>query len=175
MSLGEINVAISATNEGLSHLEEVTQAKSDETFVVMTEKIPRQVDYRETITRQALDLTEHIAMINSQKDANTKLNECLIISDRKAMLLEKQVEIQRFLISKLKYEVREKEMHIAQLNAKIEQKNESIVYLTESLTDTDEGTASPRGEDIKDAIEEIKELLAELKRERNLKRKHDDE
>ena len=165
MSLGEIKDSM-ATKEALSHLEEITQAKSDEirsSFVEMKEKI--QVDYKETITRQAVTITDQALTIMSQQEANSKLNECLVINDRKTIGLERQNEGQRFIIAKLNAErdhtakeTKEKDLIILQLTKEIHcLRNQSV--------------ATGMGDDNTGILNQYKELLAEFKA--GMKRKHE--
>ena len=152
-----------ATKDGLSHLQEITQTNSDEiksSFVEMKEAI--RVDYKDTITEQALIITDQKATITSLRDANAKLNESLVTNDRKMMGLEKQNEGQRFIIKKLNAERDQKEQQITQLNATIEQKNQSILRLT------NQGTC----EEYRSILDQVKELLAE--NQACKKRKHDE-
>ncbi len=147
-----------ATKEDLSHLEEISdEIKSS----VMEMKENIQVDYKDYIAKQAMTIVRQDDMIASLQESNSKLNECLVINDRKTMLQEKQIESQRYIIAKLNEDIRKREQQTAQLNATIEQKNQVILRLT------DQGTA--RGEDI---LQQIQALLAEAQEGR--KRKHDE-
>lgn len=168
MSLGEIKDSMATKNE-ISHLEEVTQTKSDEiksSFVEMKEAI--KVDYKETITRQAVTITDQTDIITSLRDANAKLNEAIINNDRKMMnlenrneSLENRNESQRYIIAKLNAEMKHKEQQIAERNAIIEAKNQTILRLT------DQGTST----ECKAVIDQMKEVLAEFQACK--KRKHD--
>ena len=156
-----------ATKEGLSNLREITQAKSEElktSFVEMKEKI--QVDYKETITRQAVTITEQAATITAQQKANAELSEGLIINDRKMMKLEDKNESQRIMIAKLHAEMQKKEQHV---NATIEQKNQLILQLTQQ----NQAFLQSQGNNHLETLDQFKTLLAEF-HETARKRKHDE-
>jgi hypothetical protein len=158
MSLGEIKDVMSATKEGLLHLEE----KSNDiktSFVDMKETINK--DYQSTLANQAVAINKYQETIDSLKST---LNESMAIADRKMMLLEKQNESQRYIIAKLNAEksqtareMKEKDQIILRLNREIH-----------SLRQAQPASASSADQ----LVESINTLLAELQEGR--KRKHDE-
>jgi hypothetical protein len=126
MSLGEIKDSM-ATKEGLSHLEGITQIKSDEmrtSFVEMKDKISS--DYQSALVNQAVTINKHQVTISAQQDTIAKLDTHIILIDRKTMNLEKQNEGQRYIIAKLNAErdnvskeTKEKDQTILQLKTEI--------------------------------------------------------
>lgn len=145
-----------ATKDGLTHLEEITQTKSDEiksSFVEMKDRINN--DYQVTLANQAVTINKHEETIEA-------LNQSIVANDRKMMGLETQIVSQRFIINKLNSEARQKEQQIAQLNATIEQKNQNILRMT------NRGTC----EEYRSILDQVKALLEE--NQACKKRKHDE-
>ena len=140
-------------------------------FVEMGERI--QVDYKTTITRQAVTITKQAAIISSNQELDSKLKERLVISDRKLMLLEQQNETQQFIILRLNAEMRQKDEKISQCHTVVEEKNQLILQLTQqnqallrscNPPDDNMGSAS--------TIDQIRGLFEEFRGE--LKRKRGD-
>ena len=179
MSLGEIKDAM-ATKEGLSHLEEITQLKSDEinsSLVEIKKTIQDKTrdDYQITLANQAVTIDQQRQTINAQQETIAKLNESLLINDRKTMLLEKQNEGQRFIIAKLNSELRQKDEKIEQLRVGSEQKNQLILQLTQqnqTLLQSHGGIARRNGDNAV-TMDQIRKLFEEF--HAGVKRKREDD
>ena len=116
-----------------------------------------QSDYKTTIIGQAAIISEQTGIINSQQKANAKLNESLIINNRKMMNLERQNESQMFIISKL--------------NSERDQMAKEFNELTKENIDLRSSQGS--GSEGAVTVDQIRELFVEFHGDR--KRKHDDE
>ena len=143
-----------ATKEGLSHLEDITQSQSEEIKSSVHEINKAMSNYQIALADQVVVIKQHQKTISEQQKSIAKLNESLTSSDRKMMIAEKQNESQRFIIAKLNADARQKEQQIAHLNSVIENKNQSILRLTDQST--------TRGEDYKATLDQYKALLAEF-------------
>jgi hypothetical protein len=148
------------------HMKEIMQAKSDKinsSFVEMEAKI--QVAYKETIVRQALNITEQASIIAAQQKANAAMSEALIISKRKTMNLEGQNESQRIIIKKLNAE-------LDQTYNALEEKVQSTLRLTTENQRNQSQGAAPGSEEVIN-LSQFRALIAEFQ-EADRKRKHDD-
>lgn len=158
MSLGEIKDSM-ATKEEISHLEEVTQTKSDEiksSFTKMTEKIKN--DYQSALANQAVIISKHQDTITNQQMTIASLNESIVTNDRKMMGLQKHNESQRYIIAKLNAER-------DQTARELKEKDQIIIRLTR---ENQRYHSEKDGENT--AI--LKELIAEFQAFK--KRKHDE-
>lgn len=166
MSLGEIKDSM-ATKEGLSHLEEITQTKSEEmrsSFVEMKDKISS--DYQSALANQAVTINKHQEIISAQQETIAKLDTHITQMDRKTMGLEKQNEGQRFILAKLNAE--------RDQTAKVmKEKDQIILQLTKEnhyLRNQSGASGSDDYEENKSLLDQYKELLSEFAA--GMKRKH---
>lgn len=110
-----------------------------------------EVDYKDTITRQAVTITDQTATITSLREAHTK---SLIINEKKIRALEQNNEGQSYIIAKLNAERDQTARQLAE-------KDQIILRLT-MKNQRRHSNESP-GEDHKAILNQYKELMAEFR------------
>lgn len=189
MSLGEIKDAMISTKEGLSHLEEITQLKSEEinsSLVEIKKTIQDKTrdDYQITLANQAVTIDQQRQTISAQQKTIADLNESLLA-------YEKKNEGQRYILAKLNAErdqtakeLKEKDRIILaerqQTAKELKEKNEIIIRLTSEnqlcrhhAPLRSVNGDSPVWEELRGVLEQCRELLVDFKETSNKRKRVD--